>query len=886
MKTTDFDSLKKTLNSIKEAGVGHSARGLLIDTARLIPKSPEFLELFKLGYELLSHVTDPEDNRQATLDFVKEIPQTELFLPLYSKAIEDSIDAADGLTEAYQRTTELLRLAGEIPKTDKFIPARLRAWRLAMNLPDEPRRREVPLGQIASELPKTSDVSFFKRYTLLGIAKEMPKEGVFAAAYREAIGCAIKAVPLIEEPFYRKYALMYIAKDLPRGEEFADLYREVITGTYKATIGINDQFARQHALIELMQEVPKEIEFFPLLQDIIEQSLSFFTVRKWMGDIEVFDVVDYILSAEELGIKESKKKRFSREKYAKIISNELEKLAPRLNDTRFIETLRPYTHVWVQPKALRDAVKKVVDRLEGLATTYHGREIERPAFIREHNPASGGFHVVHSKEPVSIDCVSIDLGATNTVIMRKKGGSQPEFVQLPAARRHDGAFIIPTVLSAETNSIGAEVNEDFPITNMKQMLLDGNPKAKEHMDRFFRILYQHLKKATASSGWFSIMSRNPSDVIYLTVPVGYTDYKNSLREIVERNAKGAKVEFIEEPLAAAVGYQVVEERDKVVLIIDFGGSTLNTMIVRLNANEVHIVAKPERALVLGGKDIDLWLAEECAKKAGIPPENVPYGLTSMAEELKIELSRKNEAAFVWEGREVAKVTRAEFEEILDGHDFYKNVDRTLSYVLKRAEKVGLRKDKIEAVLLTGGSSQIPSFKEKIGHVFPNLRRENLIYDHSPLTAVGQGAALYGTREITDRHLGMAYAIRYSATDKDATHSFSIVLEKGEALPVEKTFRVRPAKKLGFQSEIYVELFEVPESLITRKWVIEGGVEFLKQELRQFNDLNLTGLKTITLSYREPLDGDTEITLSVDGGGHLSVVYGPQNTVLETGLRLQ
>jgi molecular chaperone DnaK (HSP70) len=111
------------------------------------------------------------------------------------------------------------------------------------------------------------------------------------------------------------------------------------------------------------------------------------------------------------------------------------------------------------------------------------------------------------------------------------------------------------------------------------------------------------------------------------------------------------------------------------------------------------------------------------------------------------------------------------------------VDRSVSYVLKRAEKVGVKKDRIEAVLLTGGSSQIPSFKDKIAYIFPDLRNKNLIYDHSPLTAVGLGAALYGTRDVTDRHLGMAYALKYSSADKDAPHSYSIVLEKGEILPL-------------------------------------------------------------------------------------------------------
>ena len=106
------------------------------------------------------------------------------------------------------------------------------------------------------------------------------------------------------------------------------------------------------------------------------------------------------------------------------------------------------------------------------------------------------------------------------------------------------------------------------------------------------------------------------------------------------------------------------------------------------------------------------------------------------------------------------VTRADLEQVLDGHEFYKTIDRTILNVLKRAEKVGLKKESIQAVLLTGGSSQIPSFKDKISHLFPELRARNQVYDHSPLTAVALGAALYGTRDITDRHIAVAYAMKY------------------------------------------------------------------------------------------------------------------------------
>ena len=38
---------------------------------------------------------------------------------------------------------------------------------------------------------------------------------------------------------------------------------------------------------------------------------------------------------------------------------------------------------------------------------------------------------------------------------------------------------------------------------------------------------------------------------------------------------GVEIEFLEEPLAAAIGYQVAEERDRIVMVIDFGGNTLD-----------------------------------------------------------------------------------------------------------------------------------------------------------------------------------------------------------------------------------------------------------------------------------------------------------------------
>lgn len=882
-----IENCRQYLNTARDTQDDSEIRTLLIRAARELPKTPESLELFKMGFELLERIEDPAGRRQALIDYSKEIPYSAAFASFYAMAAEASIIAADAVDEHYRRVVELMRIAEELPKSPEFVELRILAWRLALCLPDRPRFAPPPIEKIAKELPKSSDLhlSFFTRYSLMGVTRLMPSDPVLSKVYREAIELAFEAAATINEPYYKRYACLTISAELPKTPDMADLYKKALELASKYNGELKDAFAREFGLLEILQVIPKTREFFQLLQQVLEECLQFFTVRRWMEDVEVLDVVDYILSAEDHFISDSKKNRCYREKYAKMLASEVEKFGGELNDTRFIETLKPYTHVWIQPKQLRDEVKKVVDRLESLKNIFHGAEVERPVFVAESYADSTG-SMVRKKDLQPSECISIDLGATNTVIMRKKKDQSPEFLHLgPITRQYEGVLIIPTMLSADTNNIGAEAG-DNPVANIKQMLLEGNPKGREHMERFVKLLFGHLQRVIANpGGWLKLKPKNSADFIYITVPVGYKDYTSALKEITDRVMKGNKVELIEEPLAAAVGYQVVDQRDKVIMVIDFGGSTLNTMLLRLNLNEVHIVAKPERAQMLGGHDVDVWLAEHLAPKAEVHG-SVPYSFIVAAEELKIKLSERKEAPFVWEGREVCRVTRGEFEQVLDGHEFYKTVDRTIINVLKRAEKVGLKKDRIEAILLTGGSSQIPSFKDKIGHIFPELRAKNQIYDHSPLTAVSLGAALYGTRDITDRHLAVAYAVRYSPPGKDVDHAYSIVLEKGEQLPLEKSFRFKPARKLGVQKDITIELFEVPESVLTRRWVSESGIEFLKQEMKEAADLSLSGLKPVTLTLPDVEADEVQVTFCVDEKGTLGIKYGTEGRAIDTDLRLQ
>ena len=883
------NQIKHAIDIIRNSSDPQEKKGILFNIIKELPKTPEIISLFQLAFDVISNIDQVDERRESIFELIKEIPLTKDFFWIYSKAMELAIDAVDGIQEPISRKTKLLRIAHELPKTDEFTKLRLYAMRLALDLSDTAHHKKASLDEIAKELPKSLDISFYRSYTLLGIAGQLPKNNEFLNLYKESIQMALHSADVIKEPYYREYALLYIARELPKAEEYFTLYKQAIEEAFHAAIAIQDPFAKKHALIEILQEIPKTPKFSTLLQQVIKQVLDFYAAKRRLENIDIIGRLDYFIAGEQRRLTESKRVKYTKEKYALILARELEKIGLQLNDIRFIETLRPYTHVWIQPVVLRTVAKKIVGHLENLKAVYHGREIGRPIFVKEYHPAAESHDTDSREKIIAQNFVSIDLGATNTVIMRRKGEDIPESVLLDSiAKPYADTYIIPSILNLETNVIGMEAVGKPHIANFKRMLLDGNPKGKECMDRYIHVLYQHLKRRMSGGKRFSFFQDPSANILYITVPVGFNNYRKNLKEIIEKTIKGIKIELIEEPLAAAIGYQVAEERDKVIMLIDFGGCTLNTMILRLNIHEVHVIAKPDRAKTLGGHDIDIWLTEHLAKKIGIQRESAQYDkLILKAEEIKISLSEQKVVPFEWDGNEVCKISREDLEDVLAKYDFYKIIDRSILYLLKRAEKVGVRKDMIEAVLLTGGSSQIPSFKDKIFHLFPNLKEQNALYDHSPISAVARGGALYATKDvITDRHLAMAYALRYTTNNKEKPYSYKLILESGESLPLEKTFRITPARTLGAQDEIYLELFEVPESMVIRKWAAEAGMEFIQQEIKQSKDMALTGLNIVTLPFKKPIDEDTYITFRVDDRAHLLIRYGKENATIETGLRLQ
>ena len=206
--TDTVSYIKQELSSLKAEPDHSRLREVIGAVAKNLPKTPETIGLFEDAFSLIETLTDAAEKRDVLIGFARELPSTGAFLPLYARAMEAAVDEADTYDEAPRRITELVRLANELPAADDFLGLRLRAWRLAMGMADKPRHQRAPLPAVARQLPKVNDYTFYRRYTLLGLASQLPKEAL-PRPLQGGHGVRHRGRAGHREPYYRKYAFLH-----------------------------------------------------------------------------------------------------------------------------------------------------------------------------------------------------------------------------------------------------------------------------------------------------------------------------------------------------------------------------------------------------------------------------------------------------------------------------------------------------------------------------------------------------------------------------------------------------------------------------------------------------------------------------------------------------
>lgn len=433
--------------------------------------------------------------------------------------------------------------------------------------------------------------------------------------------------------------------------------------------------------------------------------------------------------------------------------------------------------------------------------------------------------------------LAIDFGTSNTVIAywddSEKAGNLLHIPEVGYVYPGLDSPVVPSLIHyAEQRRqwIGGQVLSrnlyDSPRTFrwMKRYISNRSPakvrvddREISHFDAGRDFLLQILALARSE------LNFRDDEEIALTVPVeSYEHYENWLIDVAE-HSRMLRLRLIDEPSAAALGYGAnIQPRD-VYLIFDFGGGTLDVSLVIIEEEErvsqtgrrCRVLGKS--GLEIGGMTIDQWMFQEVLKEKGCNDyddevRKVSRALLVECESAKEKLSFEDNANISVINTDTGSIlssdwTKNRFEKLLDDHEVFKCINRTIQNALNKAYEHGYSDDSIKSVLMVGGSSLIPSIQDMLKKRFGRDR----VMLNNPLSAVALGAAAFVAGVDFYNHIQHNYAIRY-IDPKKGDYEYRIIVKRGTPYPSEGVIeRLTIKASHDNQTKLGIAIFEIGDT---------------------------------------------------------------------------
>jgi molecular chaperone DnaK len=235
----------------------------------------------------------------------------------------------------------------------------------------------------------------------------------------------------------------------------------------------------------------------------------------------------------------------------------------------------------------------------------------------------------------------------------------------------------------------------------------------------------------------------------ITVPAYFNDSQRQATKDAGKIAGLTVERIINEPTAAALAYGLEKKTNETIAVYDFGGGTFDISILEVGDGVVE-VKSTNGDTHLGGDNLDQrvidWLVAEFKKEQGIDLSQDAMAMQRLkeaAEKTKIELSTTLETdvnlPFITADASGPKhlnlkLTRAKFEGLVSDL-----IERTLGPTRAALEDAGLGTDRIDEVVLVGGSTRIPKVVEAVKGLFGKEPHKGV----NPDEVVAVGAAIQG-----------------------------------------------------------------------------------------------------------------------------------------------
>lgn len=449
--------------------------------------------------------------------------------------------------------------------------------------------------------------------------------------------------------------------------------------------------------------------------------------------------------------------------------------------------------------------------------------------------------------------IAIDFGTSNTVVTRINSMTgEAEIIKLANIAQNNPQIppLIPSLVYVKNGEkedivIGQKVrNQGLDINNNSRYFNNFKRGIGTEIQGFLPELDDKNINFENIGEWFLTgilkeLNETPDSLI-LTVPVdSFENYRHWLTGICKKwNINQIKI--IDEPTAAALGYGT--EKDNLLLVVDFGGGTIDFSLVELDLGKSkktqgfilksgdkllgeNSAQKTKLAKViaktgtnLGGCDLDNWILDYFHTISGI----VKSSLTArLAERLKIQLSSQQTAQEVFFNDRTLetydlKLDRAKFQQILTENQFFEKLDQLMENVLQQAKRRGIDIVNIDKVLLVGGSGQIPCVVRWLQKYFPSEKIKN----DQPFSAIAIGALKLEQGLQVKDFLFHSYGIRYW-NRRQKRHDWHTIIPSGQPYPMSNAIELTLGASVENQPSIELIMGELGEENTSTEVFFDG-----------------------------------------------------------------
>ncbi|GAB1228262.1 hypothetical protein ENUP19_0388G0015 [Entamoeba nuttalli] len=329
------------------------------------------------------------------------------------------------------------------------------------------------------------------------------------------------------------------------------------------------------------------------------------------------------------------------------------------------------------------------------------------------------------------------------------------------------------------------------------------------------------------------ISNNAITNVVITVPVDFNDKQRDATLLACQLAGIKNVTLENEPTAAIVEYKreypnSLKEGDRVV-IIDFGGGTLDVACCKIGSDNNVNVESNGGDQDLGGNDFDKVMIDIIKKKvekdipgyyekkrgmtqkAKIMYKKKLIRLKKEAERVKVELSDRTNNELAKKEVKTTKdimteveleldsllgkehsdeiigtiITRKKFEEECEERGLY---ERFINKIKQVTQRKGYKKGNVKLVLLIGGTCKMPRIREEVSNLFGEVIFSN--NNFNPLTAVVKGAAYLSYLKQVNAigHETVYDSVPIPIGIEVEGGKFEILVKDGETLPTKGTTR--------------------------------------------------------------------------------------------------